>query len=168
MQAPSRKHWFGTDEFGRDLASRTIYGTRAALFTAFGAAAIAAVVGIPIGMVAGYYVGWADNLLMRFIDVLLSVPAIVMALLIVTVIGRGRLPALFAIAIVGVPGMARIVRSEVLSLRSREFVTAIEASGGSNRYAMLRTILPHTWPSAIAQLVVIAEPPSCWTRRSTS
>lgn len=156
LQAPSRVHWFGTDELGRDLLARVVYGARTSLLTAAGAVTIAAVLGVPIGLVAGFFGGWRDTLLMRFVDVLLSLPGILFAMALIAVLGRSQMAALVAVGITGIPTFARITRAQVLSLRKRDFVTAVEALGGSSSYNMFRTVLPNSWSPILVQVVILS------------
>jgi len=156
LDGPSAAHWFGTDELGRDILARVIYGARTSLLTAAGAVAIAGVVGVPIGLVAGFCGGWRDALLMRVVDVLLALPGILFAMALIAVLGRSLTAALVAIGITGIPGFARIARAQVMSLRRRDFVTAVEALGGSPRYTMVFTVLPNAWSPILVQVVVLA------------
>ncbi len=156
LQAPDRQHWFGTDELGRDILARVVYGARTSLITAGGAVLIAAVVGVPIGLVAGFFGGWRDAVLMRFVDVLLSLPGILFAMALIAVLGRSQTAALVAVGITGIPGFARITRAQVLSLRKRDFVTAVEALGGSSAYNMFRTVLPNSWSPILVQVVILS------------
>lgn len=156
LQGPSAAHWFGTDELGRDIMARVIYGARTSLLTAGGAVAIAGAIGVPIGLVAGYFGGWRDAVLMRLVDVLLALPGILLAMAIIAVVGRSQAAALLAVGITGVPGFARITRAQVLSLRKRDFVVAVEALGGSAAYTMFRTVLPNAWSPILVQVVVLS------------
>ncbi len=156
LDPPSAAHWFGTDELGRDIMARVIYGGRTSLVTAAGAVIIAGVIGCPIGLVAGFFGGWRDAVLMRIIDVLLALPSILFAMALIAVLGRSQSAALFAVGITGIPGFARIVRAQVLSLRKRDFVTAVEAFGGSSAYNMFRTVLPNAWSPILVQVVVLS------------
>lgn len=156
LQGPGPVHWFGTDELGRDILARVVYGARTSLITAAGAVAIAAVVGVPIGLVAGFYGGWRDTLLMRFVDVLLSLPGILFAMALIAVLGRSQVAALVAVGITGIPSFARITRAQVLSLRKRDFVIAVEALGGSAPYNMFRTVLPNSWSPILVQVVILS------------
>lgn len=156
LQAPGRVHWLGTDELGRDILARVVFGARTSLLTAAGAVTIAAVVGVPIGLVAGYFGGWRDMLLMRFVDVLLSLPGILFAMALIAVLGRSQMAALVAVGITGIPSFARITRAQVLSLRKRDFVTAVEALGGSSSYNMFRTVLPNSWSPILVQVVILS------------
>ena len=156
LQGPNRVHWFGTDELGRDILARVVLGGRTSLLTAAGAVTIAAVVGVPIGLVAGFFGGWRDTLLMRFVDVLLSLPGILFAMAMIAVLGRSQTAALVAVGITGLPSFARITRAQVLSLRKRDFVTAVEALGGSSAYNMFRTVLPNSWNPILVQAVILS------------
>lgn len=155
LNGPSFANWFGTDEVGRDILARVVFGARTSLLTAAGAVLIAAVVGVPIGLVAGFFGGWRDATLMRFVDVLLALPAILFAMAMIAVLGRSQVAALIAVGITGIPSFARITRAQVLSLRRRDFVTAVEAFGGSSAYNMFRTILPNSWSPIFVQIVVL-------------
>jgi len=156
LEGPSAQHWFGADELGRDIMARVIYGARTSLLTAAGAVAIAGLVGVPIGLVGGFFGGWRDAVLMRFVDVLLALPNILFAMAMIAVIGRSQLAALIAVGITGIPGFARITRAQVLSLRKRDFVTAVEALGASSTYSMFRTVLPNSWSPILVQAVVLS------------
>ena len=156
LQGPSRVHWFGTDELGRDLLARVVYGARTSLLTAAGAVTVAALIGVPVGLVAGFFGGWRDAVLMRLVDVLLSLPGILLAMALIAVLGRSQTAALVAVGITGIPSFARITRAQVLSLRKRDFVTAVEALGGSSGYNMFRTVLPNSWSPILVQVVILS------------
>ena len=156
LQGPGKSHWFGTDELGRDLLARVLFGARTSLLTAAGAVTIAACVGVPIGLVAGFFGGWRDAILMRMVDVLLSLPGILFAMVLIAVLGRSQIAALVAVGITGIPSFARITRAQVLSLRKRDFVTAVEALGGSSAYNMFRTVLPNSWSPILVQVVILS------------
>ena len=156
LKGPSAAHWFGTDELGRDVLARVVYGARTSLLTAAGAVAIAAAIGVPIGLMAGFFGGWRDAVLMRIVDVLLSLPGILFAMAMIAVLGRSQTAALIAVGITGVPSFARITRAQVLSLRKRDFVTAVEALGGSSAYNMFRTVLPNSWSPILVQVVILS------------
>lgn len=156
LMAPNGTNWFGTDELGRDIIARVIYGARTSLITAAGAVAIAAAIGVPIGLIAGFFGGWRDAVLMRFIDVLLALPGILFAMAMIAVLGRSQLAALIAVGVTGIPSFARITRAQVLALRKRDFVTAVESFGGSSGYNMFRTILPNSWSPILVQVVVLS------------
>ena len=155
LDPPSAAHWFGTDELGRDILPRVIAGARTSLTTAAGAVAIAGLVGVPIGLAAGFFGGWRDAVLMRLVDVLLALPGILFAMALIAVIGRSQMAALVAVGITGIPGFARITRAQVLALRRVDFVLAVEAMGGSASYAMFRTVLPNAWSPILVQVVIL-------------
>lgn len=155
LEVPSGAALFGTDELGRDILSRVIFGARTSLMTAGAAVLIAVSIGVPIGLIAGFFGGWRDAVLMRFVDVLLALPAILFAMAMIAVFGRSQMAAFIAVGITGVPSFARITRAQVLSLKKRDFVTAVEAFGGSSTYNMFRTILPNSWSPILVQVVVL-------------
>jgi peptide/nickel transport system permease protein len=156
LEGPSRDYPFGTDELGRDILARVVFGARTSLVTAAGAVLLAASIGVPIGLVAGFFGGWRDAVLMRVVDLLLALPGIMMALALIAVLGRSQAAALVAVGITGVPTFARVARAQVLSLRRRDFVTAVEAFGATSSYSMFRTILPNSWSPILTQMVVLS------------
>lgn len=155
LDGPSAEHWFGTDELGRDILARVVYGARTSLLTAAGAVLLAGAVGVPVGLAAGFFGGWRDAVLMRCVDVLLALPGILFAMALIAVLGRSQSAALIAVGITGIPGFARVTRAETLSLRRRDFVQAVEAFGGSAAYSMARAILPNAWSTILVQAVVL-------------
>jgi peptide/nickel transport system permease protein len=150
-QSPGLDHLMGTDEFGRDVLSRVIWGAQASLQAGATAASIALGVGLVLGMLAAYYGGRADNLIMRFMDILLAFPYILLAITVVAVLGPGLRNAMIAIAIVYVPHYARVVRGSVLSVRAREYVEAARALGAPDRRIMWQHVLPNTLAPVIVQ-----------------
>ena len=145
----SEGHLLGTDETGRDILSRLIWGTRTSLAVGFIAALMAAVAGAAIGIVAGYYGGRTDSLLMRFVDMLMAFPYILLALAIVAALGRGLTNAMIAVAVVNVPFFARNIRGVTVTLANREFVDAARLSGLSNLRIILTEILPNVMPVVV-------------------
>jgi len=144
LQTPGTPgHPLGTDEFGRDLLSRLVWGARVSLLAGVGTAAAAMLMGVSLGLLAGYYRGWVETLIMRFTDILMAFPFILLAIAIVGGLGPGLRNAMIAIAIVGFPLYTRLVRGVVLSLREREFVEAARALGAGNGVILGRHILPH-------------------------
>lgn len=156
LKPPSAEAWFGTDELGRDILARVVYGARTSLVTAFGAVLIAALVGIPVGLVAGFYGDWRDSLLMRCIDVLLALPNILFAMALIAVLGRSQGAALIAVGIAGIPGFARIARAQVMALRQLDFVMAVRSFGGGPGYIMVRTLLLNILSPLVVQAIVLA------------
>jgi ABC-type dipeptide/oligopeptide/nickel transport system permease subunit len=156
LEGPTAAHWFGADELGRDIMARVIYGARTSLLTAAGAVTIAASIGVPIGLVSGFFGGWRDALLMRGVDVLMALPGILFAMALIAVLGRSQTAALVAVGITGIPSFARVTRAQVLSVRKRDFVTAVEGFGGSSSYNMFCTVLPNSWSPILVQIVVLS------------
>jgi len=145
------QHILGIDGNVRDVFSRVIFGTRVSLPVGFRAVACAIIVGTILGSVAGYAGGWVDNIIMRLMDVLLAFPSLLLAIAIVSVIGRGLQNALLAIAIVSIPVYARVVRASVLSVKEKEFVSASAALGASHAHILFKRILPNAIPALIVQ-----------------
>jgi peptide/nickel transport system permease protein len=133
----------GTDEFGRDLLSRLVWGARVSLLAGVGTAALAMLIGVVLGIVGGYHTGWVESVVMRLTDILMAFPYILLAIAIVAGLGPGLRNAMLAIAIVGFPFYTRLVRSVVLSVRGREFVEAARALGAPDAGILLRHVLPH-------------------------
>jgi peptide/nickel transport system permease protein len=149
-QAPSPEHWFGTDEIGRDIFSRMLISARVAMTVGFVAVGIGLVVGGILGILAGFYRGWVDSVVMRLVDILLAFPGILLALAVITFLGPGLTNTMIAIGIGGIPGYARLVRGEVLSLTERDHVTAARALGAGN----LRLVLRHLMPMLLSTMLV--------------
>jgi peptide/nickel transport system permease protein len=150
LQGPSAQHWLGTDENGRDVLSRILYGTRVSLAAGIFSVAIALCLGVTTGLVSGYFGGKVDNVVMRFMDALLAFPTLVLALAITAALGPGLRNAMIAIGIVGMPIFARLTRGQVLSVRERELVEAARTIGASD----LRIMLWHILPNVMAPLIV--------------
>ena len=150
----SRAHPLGTDEYGRDTLSRILYGSRISIFVGIIAASIATVFGVLIGGVAGFYGGWLDNLLMRIMDAVLSFPAILLAIVLVTILGPSLYNAMAAIGIIYIPICARVVRSAVLAAKGSEYVEAARALGKSNLRILFLEVLPNCLSPIIVQATV--------------
>jgi peptide/nickel transport system permease protein len=148
--ADQPEHIMGTDGNVRDEFSRIIHGTRISLFVGFSTVGVAIIIGTLLGAIAGYTGGWLDNLIMRFLDVLLAFPSLLLAITIVSVLGKGLQNALLAIAIVSIPSYARVVRASVLSVKENAYVAASKALGGNHSHILFGRILPN----AIAPLIV--------------
>jgi peptide/nickel transport system permease protein len=154
LQNPSPTFLLGTDELGRDVLSRLIYGAQTSLAVGAIALAIAATVGTLLGLLGGYVGGAADSVIMRVLDGLLAFPSIILALAIITALGPGLGNAMLAIGVVTIPNFARIVRGSVLSIKQKEFVEAARASGATARYIMLRVLLPNCLSPLLVQASV--------------
>lgn len=152
LQGPSLAHWLGTDQFGRDLLSRVLNGAPATITFGFGATVFGVGIGAVIGVVAGVFGGWIDSTIMRILDGLLAVPDLLFTLLIVTTLGGGMGHAMLAVAVAFAPGMARISRSAVLSVRTRDYVRAAVARGEPAIYIVCCEVLPN----ALSPIVVEA------------
>ncbi len=151
LQGPSMTHLLGTDEFGRSIVSRVIYGGRTSLLIALSAVLLAALLGVPLGTLAGYYGGWVDTLIMRSQDALLAFPAILFAILLIATFGPSPVNLVLTIAIVYIPRFARLQRGSVLMVKSRQYVEAAHACGVPARGILWRTILPNTLSPLIIQ-----------------
>jgi peptide/nickel transport system permease protein len=145
LQPPSAASWFGTDELGRDLFSRVVHGVRLSLGASLGVVLLTAVVGIPVGIVAGYLGRTFDTVLMRLADMFISFPSLIMAMAIVTVLGPGLRNAMIALALVWWPQYARLARGQVLQLRELPYIEAASALGAGPLRIMLRHLLPNAF-----------------------
>lgn len=152
LEPPSKEHLLGTDELGRDLLSRIIYGAKVSLKVGFLAMGIAIVTGTLLGSLAGYYGGWLDNIIMRVVDVMLAFPTLFLILAVVAVLEPNIYIIMLVIGLTGWMDVARLVRAEVLSLKEREFVLAARAVGASSS----RIIFKHILPNAIYPVIVAA------------
>jgi ABC-type dipeptide/oligopeptide/nickel transport system permease subunit len=150
IQGPSGSHWLGTDQLGRDMATRLMYGARISLLIGVVAVAIGLVIGVPMGMLAGYYGGWTDLAISRFADMMFAFTSILLALTLVAVLGVNLQNVIIAVGISVVPVIIRLVRSSVLSLREEPYVEAARALGASN----LRIITRHVLRNSLTPVLV--------------
>jgi len=148
---PSREHWFGRDDLGRDILSRIIFGARLSLQVGVLSVGLAIVTGAIIGAVSGYLGGWFDMLTMRVMDIMLAFPALLLAIAIVTILGPGLLNMLYAIGIVSIPAYARIVRSSVLSVKEQDYILAARCIGVPPTRILFRNVLPNCLTPLIVQ-----------------
>jgi len=146
LAAPSLAHWLGTDEFGRDVASRAMLGARISLLIAIQTVAISIVAGTALGLVVGFLRGWTERVIMTFSDALLAFPGILLALALVAVMGSSRHSIVIALGIAYLPATVRVVRGSVISIREREYVEASRVAGDSALYTMWRIVLPNALP----------------------
>jgi peptide/nickel transport system permease protein len=167
LAPPSSTYWFGTDELGRDILSRVIYGTRPALQAGLTAVILAAGIGVLTGLVAGYLGGWLDSLIMRVWDTVLAFPAIFLAIGIVTILGPGWTNAVLAIAIINMPKFSRVVRATTLSAKENDFTEAARAIGCTQWQVIRRHLLPTCAVPAIV-LMAIAVPEAILIEASLS
>jgi peptide/nickel transport system permease protein len=150
LLAPSAEHWFGTDDLGRDILSRILYGSRWTLYVVVLVAIIAAPIGLLVGAVAGYAGGWTDAVLMRITDIFLAFPKLILALAFVAALGPGIENAVLAIAITSWPPYARIARAETLTVRNSDYIKAVQLMGASP----FRIVLRHIMPLCISSLII--------------
>lgn len=151
LAAPSWQHPMGTDDVGRDVLTRLAVGARYSLTMGLVAIGLAAGIGVPIGLLAGYRGGWWDTTSMRFIDVLMILPTFVLAVAIVSVLGSGIRSVILAVAVTTIPVFARLTRSIALTIRSQDFVAAAQVAGASEPRILLRHILPNALPPLVVQ-----------------
>jgi peptide/nickel transport system permease protein len=152
LEKPSLKHPFGTDEFGRDLFSRIIYGAQISLAIGTVGVLIAVIFGVALGTIAGYFGGWIDNIIMRIMDIFMAFPSFLLALAIVSVLGPGMVNVMIAIGIFSIPNFSRIARSSVISIKNKEFIEATRAMGGTDT----RIIIKHLIPNSISPIIVLS------------
>ncbi len=154
LQPPSLEHWLGTDVSGMDIYSRIIYATRINLLISISAVALAFVLGVPIGLLIGYYRGFVSSLIMRLFDFIQSFPVFVLGMALVSVMGQEIWNVAIVLAVLFTPMFARLIRAEVLSLRERPFISAARCSGATDGSIMFRHILPNALTPAIVQVSI--------------
>lgn len=150
LKGPSGTYWFGTDQFGRDILSRIIYGARTSLVVSFFAVLISATIGCILGAVSGYFSGFIDNVIMRGVDILLAIPNMLLAISISAMLGPGLINTVIALSIGDIGAFARIMRASVLTIRDQEFIEAVRAVSASD----FRIIMKHIIPNIMAPIIV--------------
>ena len=151
LQGPSAAHILGTDELGRDLWSRIVYGARVSMSVGLGSATLAMLIGVPLGLIAGFKGGILDSIIMRVMDAFMSFPSIMLAMLLMTIFDASTMTLILTIAIVSFPAYGRIVRGSVLSIKERDYIEAARAFGAKPGYLMFRAILPNCTSGIIVQ-----------------
>ena len=154
LSGPTWEHFFGTDQLGRDLFYRVVLGAQTSIMIAGAAVLMSIVIGLPLGIVSGYFGGWIDNVLMRLVDTLLSFPALLLALTISAVLGPNLTNTIIAIGVAFTPFLARIIRGEVLRVAQMPYVEAARAAGTTDAWMILRHILPNIMPAIIVQSTI--------------
>ena len=154
LQPPSAAHWFGSDELGRDIFSRLVYGTRITLYIVTLVSLVVGPIGLLVGTTAGYVGGWFDTLLMRITDIFLSFPGLILSLAFVAALGAGLEHAVVAIALTAWPPIARLARAETLTFRSADYVSAARLQGASTARIIMKSIVPMCLPSVIVRLTL--------------
>ncbi len=145
LSPPSKEHLLGTDEFGRDVLSRIIFGARTSLEIAFLSTSIALVIGVTFGTLSGFYGGIVDSILMRLMDIFLAFPGMILALAIISIVGPGLIGIIIATSVYSIPQFARVSRASVISVKENDYVEGARAIGESNVNIVLRYILPNIW-----------------------
>jgi peptide/nickel transport system permease protein len=151
FQPPNGTYWLGTDDYGRDVLSRLLMGARLSLGMGIGATLFSVAIGVPLGLAAGYFRGWVDELLMRAADVLMAIPAIMLGLLVLAVTPPALWKTALAVGFVYIPLIARVARSVTLGLAGEDFVQAARARAEGSMYILFREILPNAWPPLIVE-----------------
>jgi peptide/nickel transport system permease protein len=152
LQPPGSQFWLGSDDLGRDLFSRILYGARVSFIVGIVATALGAGIGVSTGLVSGYIGGWVDSVIMRFYDALLAFPGIIIGIAVISILGPSTLNVAYALAIGGLPFFARLMRSSVLSERERDYVYAARCIGAGDRRIMFLHVLPNTLAPLLVQL----------------
>jgi len=156
LAPPGPGHWFGTDQFGRDVLSRVVYGLGVDVVIGLIVAALALVIGSMVGLISGYLGGWVDDIVMRVVDIAMSFPAFLLALAIAVVLGNNTVNVIFAVTLAYVPYIVRLMRASVLSARGADYVLGARAVGGSRARVMTLHVLPNTAGPSIVQATLMS------------
>ena len=154
LQNPSTSHWLGTDEIGRDVLSRLIYGTRTSLMVGIVAVSVAVFIGVALGLISGYFGKWLDNVIMRFIDALMAIPGLVLALVFAAILGGGLKNIMIAVGVSMMPTYCRLMRGQVFSIKSADYILAAHSLGSNDIRIMVKHILPNCLPPLIVLMTV--------------
>lgn len=150
-EPPSADHWFGTDDVGRDLLSRVIYGTQISMLVGVVCEAICVPIGVILGALAGYFGGWIDSVISRIIEIFSSFPMILFAIAVMFILGPGVMNVFIAIGVIGWTGLARMIRGQIMQVKEKEFIEAARASGASN----MKIIFRHLIPNCLSTIIVV-------------
>ena len=150
-EPPSADHWFGTDDIGRDIFSRVVYGTQISMLVGVVCEAICVPIGVILGALAGYFGGWVDSIISRIIEIFASFPMILFAIAIMFILGPGVMNVFIAIGVIGWTGLARMIRGQIMQLKEKEFIEAARASGASN----MKIIFRHLIPNCLSTIIVV-------------
>jgi len=153
-KAPSAKFWLGTDELGRDIFSRMVYGARASLMAGLASVVIAMVVGVPFGLAAGYFGGWTDSVISRVTEALLAIPFLILAIALAAFLGPSLVNAMIAIGVSAAPKFVRLARGQALAVRSEDYVQSARALGASDTRILVRHVLPNIMAPLIVQATI--------------
>lgn len=151
LQGPSSAHPLGQDRLGRDILARILYGSQVTVATGFVATGLATIMGVFLGVVTGYFGGIVDDVIMRVLEIIYSIPTLVLAMVMMSVLGPGLLNAMIAVAIMRVPSYTRVIRSQALSLREMDYIAAARACGSSNLWILVRHLIPNCIAPTIVQ-----------------
>jgi len=154
LAKPSLSHWLGTDTVGRDTLSRIIYGSRTSLIVGFVALVLAAGIGMSLGLIAGYFGGIIQAIIMRFVDTLMTIPMILLALTLAAVLGGGLTNVIIALGIALIPTYARLMCAQVMAVKQNDYITAIRSIGSSNLRIMMRHVAPNCFPPLIVMMTM--------------
>lgn len=155
LMAPCAKYIFGTDQYGRDIFSRIVYGTKYTFLMGFGSTAVATIIGVPLGCITGYYGGKLDNIIMRAIDIFSTIPMMLMAIVMAASFGDGMFNTMLAVGIACIPLLTRVTRSSIMSIKNQEYVEAAISNNASDKRIIFRYLLPNAIAPIIVQVTLL-------------